>query len=195
MSEPQIHESSYVDEGAEIGEGTRIWHYCHVMGAARIGRECTLGQGVFVGKGVLIGDGVKIENHVSVFSGVTIEDEVFVGPSATFTNVLTPRSALSRRDEFVPTLVKRGASFGANVTIVCGITIGRYALVGAGAVVTRDVADYALVYGVPAEHRGWVCRCGARLSIGDDDQTSCDSCGRKFASEGGLVAEIDEDLA
>ena len=195
MTDVRVHESSYVDDGAEIGEGTVIWHYSHVM-RARIGRGCTLAQNVFVGEGVVIGDGVKVQNNVSVYSGVTIEDDVFLGPSATFTNVMAPRSEISRREEFVPTIVRRGATVGANATIVCGITLGRYSLVGAGAVVTRDVPDHALVHGNPAKGRGWVCRCGARLSLdGEDDETACDACGRKYEKRGDTVVELDGEPA
>jgi UDP-2-acetamido-3-amino-2,3-dideoxy-glucuronate N-acetyltransferase len=155
-----VHESSYVDEGAEIGAGTKIWHFCHVMSGAKIGKNCSLGQNVNVGSRAVIGDGVKIQNNVSVYDGVIIEDGVFCGPSCVFTNVINPRSFIERKHEYRKTLVKRGAAIGANATILCGVTIGEYALVGAGAVVTRDVPDYALVYGNPARVRGSVSKNG-----------------------------------
>lgn len=168
----QAHPSAVIDDGARIGDGTRIWHFCHVSAGARIGVRCVLGQNVFVGPGVVIGDGCKIQNNVSLFAGVELEDEVFVGPSATFTNVINPRAFIERKQEFGKTLVKRGATIGANATIVCPRVIGAYAMVGAGAVVTRDVPDAALVVGVPARVVGAVCRCGTTLVNG-----RCPSCG------------------
>jgi UDP-2-acetamido-3-amino-2,3-dideoxy-glucuronate N-acetyltransferase len=162
-----VHESSYVDEGAEIGEGTKIWHFCHIMGGAKIGKNCSLGQNVNVGSRAVIGDGVKIQNNVSVYDDVIIEDDVFCGPSCVFTNVINPRAFVERKHEYRKTLVKKGVSIGANATIVCGVTIGEYALVGAGSVVTQDVPDYALVYGSPARVKGKVDREGnisARVS-------------------------------
>jgi UDP-2-acetamido-3-amino-2,3-dideoxy-glucuronate N-acetyltransferase len=175
------HESAYVDEGAKVGKGTRIWHFCHVMAGAEIGEGCTLGQNVFVAKGVRIGNGVKIQNNVSVYEGVTLEDEVFVGPSAVFTNVRTPRASFprNRSEDFLPTVVKRGATIGANATIVCGVTIGEWAFVAAGAVVTKDVPPYALVAGVPARRLGWVCECGERLVFAGEEAT-CGACGRRY---------------
>jgi len=163
MSDYFLHPSSFVDEGAVIGKGTKIWHFSHVMSGARIGEYCVLGQNVFVGRNVVIGNRVKIQNNVSVYEGVILEDEVFCGPSMVFTNVINPRSEIERKTEFKTTLVKRGATLGANCTIVCGVTIGRYAFVGAGAVVTKDVPDYALVVGVPARQVGWMSRHGHRL--------------------------------
>jgi len=163
MPNPLIHESAVIDDGATVGPGTRIWHFCHVLGGSRIGSDCVLGQNVMVGPDVTVGNGCKIQNNVSLYKGVALEDEVFCGPSAVFTNVLTPRAFVERKDEFAPTLVKRGGSIGANATVLCGITIGRYAMVGAGAVVTRDVADHALVVGTPARAIGWVSRTGERL--------------------------------
>ena len=158
-----VHPSSIVDDGASIGAGTRIWHFCHVLAGARIGERCNLGQNVMIGGRAVVGNGVKIQNNVSVYDGVIIEDDVFCGPSMVFTNVLTPRAFVDRKAEFAATLVCRGATIGANATIVCGVTIGAYAMVGAGAVVTRDVADHALVVGAPAQRMGWVSRTGDRL--------------------------------
>jgi UDP-2-acetamido-3-amino-2,3-dideoxy-glucuronate N-acetyltransferase len=158
-----IHATAIVDSGAEIGEGTRIWHWAHVCGGARIGAGCSLGQNVFVGNDVVIGSNVKIQNNVSVYDAVTLEDDVFCGPSMVFTNVYNPRSAIIRKNEYRPTLVRRGATLGANCTIVCGSTIGEYAFVGAGAVINRDVPAFALMLGVPAKQRGWMCKCGERL--------------------------------
>ena len=154
------HESSYVDEGAEIGEGTKIWHFCHVMSGAKIGKNCSLGQNVNVGGKAIIGDGVKIQNNVSVYDNVVIENDVFCGPSCVFTNVINPRAFVERKHEYKQTVIKKGASIGANATVVCGVTVGEYALIGAGSVVTKDVPAYALVYGSPARVRGKVDREG-----------------------------------
>ena len=159
----RIHESSYVDERVVIGEGTRIWHFCHVLGDVSIGRHCSIGQNVMIGPHVMVGDNCKIQNNVSLYEGVTLEDDVFCGPSCVFTNVINPRSAISRKTEFRPTLVKRGATIGANATILCGHTVGSYAFVAAGAVVTKDVPDFALVAGVPARRIGWMSHHGERL--------------------------------
>jgi len=158
-----VHATAIVDPGAEIGEGSRVWHWAHVCGGARIGRGCSLGQNVFVGNDVIIGNNVKVQNNVSVYDAVRLEDDVFCGPSMVFTNVYNPRSAIVRKNEYRPTLVRRGATLGANCTIVCGATIGEYAFVGAGAVVNRDVPAFALMLGVPAKRRGWMCRCGTQL--------------------------------
>src|SRR5687767_11190923 len=163
MADYQAHETSRVDPGAEIGAGTRIWHFSHVMAGARIGRDCMLAQNVFVAGGVSIGDGVKIQNNVSLYDGVTLEDDVFCGPSAVFTNVVTPRTHVSRKHANARTVVRRGAPLGANCTPLCGIEVGRYAFVGAGAVVTRDVPPHALLVGNPGRHVGWACACGERL--------------------------------
>ena len=174
-----VHETSLVEEPCHIGEGTKIWHFAHLMPEVTAGRNCVIGQNVFVGKGVKIGDNVKIENNVSVFQGVTLEDDVFCGPSCAFTNVINPRSHVSRKDEFKPTLVKKGATIGANATIVCGNTIGRYAFIGAGAVVTKDIPDFALSYGNPSRIHGWVCECGVRLE--EEGATGrCLACGRIY---------------
>ena len=180
-----VHESSYVDEPCEIGEGTKIWHFSHVMKNCRIGKKCSIGQNVNVAPGVVIGDGVKIQNNVSVYEGVTLEDFVFCGPSMVFTNVVNPRSEIIRKDEYKATLVRRGASIGANSTILCGNTIGQYAFIGAGAVVTKDVPDFALMVGNPARRMGWMCRCGIRLPAGSTP--ICAACGAKYREEQGKL--------
>ena len=179
------HSSAFVDEPCAIGEGTRIWHFSHVMKDAAIGRGCNLGQNVFVASGVRIGDNCKIQNNVSLYAGVVLEDHVFCGPSMVFTNVVNPRSEVVRRDEYQPTLVRRGATLGANCTIVCGVTIGAYAFVAAGAVVTRDVPDHALVMGNPARARGFMCRCGVRLP--DAASPRCAPCGSAYALADGIL--------
>jgi UDP-2-acetamido-3-amino-2,3-dideoxy-glucuronate N-acetyltransferase len=183
MTDYFVHESSYVDEGARVGAGTSIWHFSHVMSGATIGSRCNLGQNVLVAPGVIIGDNVKIQNNVSIYTGVTLEDDVFCGPSMVFTNVINPRSHVSRKSEYRRTLVGRGATLGANSTVICGHTIGRYAFVGAGAVVTRDVPDYALVVGNPARVVGWMCECGVKIARGQHlaDGCSCAQCGQTFA--------------
>ena len=177
------HPSAIIDEGAQIGEGTRIWHFCHVSEGAVLGNNCILGQNVFVANGVRLGNGVKVQNNVSIYTGVTCEDEVFLGPSMVFTNVINPRSFVERKTEFRPTLVKRGASIGANATILCGITLGQYCMIGAGAVVTRDVPDFALVTGVPAQQTGWVSRLGHRLELDKNGQGTCPESGEVYRFE------------
>ncbi len=186
-----VHESAYVDEGAQVGRGTRIWHFCHVMSGAQIGEHCTLGQNVFVASNVRVGNHVKIQNNVSVYEGVVLEDYVFCGPSMVFTNVRTPRSAYPRNtsDDYLPTLVRRGASIGANATVVCGVTIHEWAFVAAGAVVTRDVPAYALVGGVPARIMGWVCECGVTLSFGGAGAV-CAECARRYEKSGDVVRRV-----
>ncbi len=174
-----IHPSAIVDPGASIGEGAKIWHFCHVSPGAVIGENCVLGQNVFVANGVTLGRGVKVQNNVSLYTGVVCEDDVFLGPSMVFTNVINPRSFVERKSEFRQTLVKRGASIGANATIVCGSTLGAYCLVGAGAVVTKDVPDYALVTGIPARQAGWVSRLGHRLSF-EDGKALCPESGEGY---------------
>jgi UDP-2-acetamido-3-amino-2,3-dideoxy-glucuronate N-acetyltransferase len=185
------HESAFIDEDVEIGEGTTVWHVSHILRNSRIGRDCRIGQNVVVGPNVSIGNGVKIQNNVSVYEGVTLEDDVFCGPSAVFTNVYNPRSEIRRMDEIRPTLVRRGATLGANCTIVCGVTIGQYAFVGAGAVVTRDVPDFALVVGNPARITGWMCACGNRLEHnGNGAGGVCTSCRRAYRMAGEEVAAL-----
>ncbi|MDR1743521.1 MAG: acetyltransferase [Dysgonamonadaceae bacterium] len=180
-----VHPSSYVDEDVTIGDGTKIWHFCHVQRGASLGRNCSLGQNVNIGNNVKIGNGVRIQNNVSVYEGVVIEDNVFCGPSCVFTNVVAPRAHFPVQGIYAATLIKEGASLGANCTIVCGHTVGRSALIAAGAVVTKDVKAYALMAGVPARQIGWVCECGKRL----DEHTLACECGRRYRNtpEGNLV--------
>jgi UDP-2-acetamido-3-amino-2,3-dideoxy-glucuronate N-acetyltransferase len=158
-----IHPTSVVDKGTTLGAGCKIWHFSHILQNCKIGNNCIMGQNVSVGPDVIMGEGCKVQNNVSIYKGVTLEDDVFCGPSCVFTNVFTPRAFIERKDEFLPTLVKKGATIGANATIVCGVTIGQFALIGAGAVVTKNVLDYELFYGVPANRQGWVCECGEIL--------------------------------
>jgi UDP-2-acetamido-3-amino-2,3-dideoxy-glucuronate N-acetyltransferase len=186
MADYFVHESSYVDDGAEIGTGTKIWHFCHVMPRAKIGERCNIGQNVLVSSDVTIGTNVKIQNNVSLYTGVIVEDDVFLGPSMVFTNVINPRSHVNRKDEYKTTLVRKGASIGANATIVCGTTLGRYCFVGAGAVVTKDIPDYALVYGTPARVRGWVCQCGEQLDF-TGERAVCSTCGNAYRKQDSVV--------
>jgi len=181
------HPTAIVDDGAQIGEGTRIWHWVHVSAGTRIGRDCSLGQNVYIGNDVVIGDNVRIQNNVSVYDAVTLEDDVFCGPSMVFTNVMNPRAAVPRKSEFRRTLVRQGATLGANCTVVCGTTIGRYAFVGAGAVVSRDASDFALVVGVPARQIGWMSRHGERLDLPlqGNGSASCPGTGERYVLRDG----------
>src|SRR2546423_1522797 len=191
MADFFVHESSYVDDGARIGKGTKIWHFCHVMPGAVIGERCSLGQNVVGMSGTRIGTNVKIQDNVSIYEGVTLEDDVFCGPSCVFTNVTNRRSHVSRKHEYRPTLVKRGTSIGANATIVCGVTLGEFAFIGAGAVVTSDVPSYALMVGVPARRVGWMCQCGERLSVAAG-QAACAVCGSRYQAPNGSLPAIDQ---
>jgi len=179
------HESAYVDQGAQVGSGTRIWHFSHIMAGAKIGKNCSLGQNVNVGSKAVLCNGVKVQNNVSIYDDVVIEDEVFCGPSMVFTNVVNPRAFIERKQEYKKTIVRRGASIGANATIICGVTLGAYCFVGAGSVVNKDVPDYALVYGSPARQHGWVCTCGVKLN----QELTCPECGKKYRqAEKGIEA-------
>lgn len=180
-----VHPTAIVDEGATLGAGTKVWHFCHVSPGAKIGARCSFGQGCFVANRVVVGDGVRVQNNVSIYDGVTLEDDVFVGPSAVFTNVINPRSGFPRKDEYKDTFVRRGATIGANATVLCGHEIGEGAFVAAGAVVTRDVPPFALVAGVPAGIIGFVCRCGVTLP----SDLACRACGRRFEVEGAGLRE------
>jgi len=188
MKNYYAHETTCIDDGCTIGQGTKIWHFSHIMTGSKIGERCNIGQNVVISPGVTIGNGVKIQNNVSLYTGVIVEDDVFFGPSCVFTNVINPRAFIERKDEFRQTTVKKGSSIGANATIVCGNDIGRYALIGAGAVVTKDVPDYALVIGTPARVIGFVCQCAERLGF-SGETALCASCGKKYIrTEEGIVA-------
>ncbi len=177
-----IHPTAVVDEPVEIGEGTQIWHFTHIMPKARIGKNCIIGQNVFIGSGVILGDNVKVQNNVSIYEGVVLEDGVFCGPSMVFTNVFNPRSFISRKKEFRNTLVRKGATIGANATVVCGNTIGQYAFIGAGTVVTKDVPDYALFYGNPGKVKGWVCQCAVEITF-RSGKAICKACGKQYRKD------------
>lgn len=190
ISDTYIHPTSVVDENCNIGNGTKIWHFSHIMSGCTIGQNCNIGQNVVISPGVSIGNGVKIQNNVSVYTGVICEDDVFLGPSCVFTNVINPRSFISRKDEFRKTLIRRGASIGANATIVCGNTIGEYAMIGAGAVVTKDIPPYSLWAGNPARQMGWISKYGHKLEFGSDGTAVCPESGEKYMLDNGLVNQI-----
>jgi UDP-2-acetamido-3-amino-2,3-dideoxy-glucuronate N-acetyltransferase len=185
-----IHPTAVVDEGAQIGAGTRIWHFTHIMPTSKIGERCNIGQNVYIDSHTVIGNGVKIQNNVSVYNGVIIEDDVFLGPSMVFTNVINPRSFIERKNEFRTTLVRRGATIGANATIICGVEIGAYALIGAGAVVTKNVEPYALVTGNPARNTGWVSEAGIRLQFDARGIATCPSTGSVYKLENGSLTRV-----
>ena len=187
-----VHESSYVDEPCQIGNGTKIWHFSHIMKDSIIGENCNIGQNVVVSPNVQLGNNVKIQNNVSVYTGVICEDDVFLGPSMVFTNVINPRSGVIRKDEYMKTVVRKGASIGANVTIVCGNNIGRYAFIGAGAVVTKEVPDYALMVGNPSKNIGWMSEFGERLIFNEDGIAICNTTGTRYRLNNNLVKKIDE---
>ena len=185
-----VHRSAVVDGGAVVGAGTKVWHFSHLMPGCRVGTGCNIGQNVFIDNNVRIGNGVKIQNNVSVYNGVIIEDDVFLGPSMVFTNVINPRSFIERKSEFKSTIVRKGASIGANATIVCGVTIGAYAMVGAGSVVTKDIKDFALVYGNPARQRGWVSRNAYPLVFNEKGEASCETTGENYCLVNGIVSKM-----
>lgn len=188
-----VHESSYIDDDVEIGEGTKIWHFSHILTGAKIGKNCIIGQNVCVERGVTIGNSCKLQNNVSVYKGVILEDEVFCGPSCVFTNVYNPRAFIERKQEFRLTLVKKGATIGANATIVCGATIGKYAFIAAGAVVKSDIPDYAIVVGVPARQAGWACKCGTTLRFASEElKDTCTYCGNSYSIKNGTLKVISE---
>ncbi len=185
-----LHPSSIVDEGALIGEGTSIWHFSHIMPSAVIGKKCNLGQNTFIDNNVIIGNNVKIQNNVSVYNGVIIEDDVFIGPAAVFTNVINPRSFIERKDEFKKTLIKKGAAIGANATIICGTEVGEYALIGAGAVVNKNVLPFALVAGNPATQKGWISEQGYKLNFNEQGNAICEKSGQAYLLEKGVVTKL-----
>ena len=187
-----VHESSYVDEPCEIGKGTKIWHFSHIMSGCSIGENCNIGQNVVISPNVILGKNVKIQNNVSVYSGVECEDDVFLGPSMVFTNVINPRSSVNRRDAYMETVVKKGASIGANATIVCGNAVGKYAFIGAGAVVTKEITDYALVVGNPAKQIGWISEFGHRLSFDDDSCARCPESNELYKLSHNKVFKVNE---
>ncbi len=190
MDDYFAHETAVIDEGCRIGEGCRIWHFSHIMTGAELGEKCNLGQNVVISPGVILGKNVKVQNNVSVYTGVICEDDVFLGPSMVFTNIVNPRSAVVRRDQYVKTIVGKGASIGANATIICGNNIGKYAFIGAGAVVTREVKPYSLVIGNPARHAGWMSEYGHRLEFNDDNIAVCPESGEKYRLSGNDVSKI-----
>lgn len=184
------HETAVIDEGCKIGKGTKIWHFSHLMTGCELGENCNIGQNVVVSPGVVLGRNVKVQNNVSIYTGVICEDDVFLGPSMVFTNIINPRSSVIRKDQYVPTIVKRGASIGANATVVCGHEIGEWSFIGAGAVVTHPVKPYSLVVGNPARHKGWVSEHGHRLDFGENGLATCPESGEKYRLEDGMVSKI-----
>ena len=188
----QSHESAIIDDGASIGEGSRIWHFVHICSGADVGRNCSIGQNVFISNNVSIGNNVKIQNNVSVYDNVTLEDDVFCGPSMVFTNVYNPRSAISRKDKFIHTLIKKGATLGANCTIICGVVVGNFAFVGAGALVNKDIPDFALVVGVPARQIGWMSEYGEQLDLPleGDAETTCPHTAQKYDLKSGILIKV-----
>lgn len=190
MADYFAHETACIDDNVIIGNGTKIWHFAHVMPGAIIGERCNIGQNVFVGAKAKLGNNVKVQNNISIYDRVEIEDDVFCGPSMVFTNVFNPRSHVSRKDEYRKTLVRKGATIGANATVVCGHTIGRYAFIGAGSVVTKDIPDYALVYGNPGRINGWICQCGVKLNF-EKNNATCSDCGKKYEKQNETIKEIE----
>jgi UDP-2-acetamido-3-amino-2,3-dideoxy-glucuronate N-acetyltransferase len=184
------HSSAFIDEGCEIGEGTKIWHFSHIMSNCKIGERCNIGQNVVISPEVVLGNNVKVQNNVSIYTGVICEDDVFLGPSMVFTNVTNPRSAVNRKNQYAKTVVKKGASIGANATIVCGHDIGRFAFIGAGAVVTKNIPDYALVIGNPAKQAGWMSEYGHKLNFDKSGEASCEESGEKYLLKNGIVTKI-----
>ncbi|HSU28769.1 MAG TPA: DapH/DapD/GlmU-related protein [Chitinophagaceae bacterium] len=186
-----IHPTSIIDEGAQIGAGTKIWHFCHLMPGAKVGMNCIIGQNVFVDNNVVLGNGVKVQNNVSIYNGVTVADDVFIGPSVVFTNVINPRSFIERKNEFKPTQIRKGASLGANCTILCGIEIGEYAMIGAGAVVINSIPAYASVAGNPAKSIGWISQSGMKLEFDNKERAKCSTTGQEYQLKNGLVSLLD----
>ena len=184
------HESAFIDKGAQIGRGTKVWHFCHVMGKCKLGENCNLGQNVFVADDVTLGNNVKVQNNVSIYSGVICEDDVFLGPSMVFTNIKNPRSAVVRKGEYARTLVKKGASIGANATIICGNDLGRFSFIAAGAVITKEVADYALMVGAPAKQTGWMSEFGHRLYFDENGSAQCPESGEKYLLSDNRVVKL-----
>jgi UDP-2-acetamido-3-amino-2,3-dideoxy-glucuronate N-acetyltransferase len=185
-----VHPTAVVDEPVEIGDRTQIWHFSHIMSGAKIGKDCIIGQNVFIGKDVILGNNIKVQNNVSIYNGVILEDDVFCGPSMVFTNVFNPRSFISRKKEFRKTVVRKGATIGANATIICGNTIGQYAFIGAGSVVTKDIPDYALVYGNPGRTKGWVCQCAEEITF-QSGKAVCHGCGKRYQKDRAVVKRME----